>query len=112
VDVRKLEDDAEKTTMSYLEYSSKRAAKENELGRTLTSTERDRISGEIAGVNGNANKYLKGCLQSDLVLTYWGSLMSVANGRRFVNTKYFSSKWSEQTIHQPGGGVSSFWIVV
>jgi hypothetical protein len=106
VDVRKVEDDAEKTTMSYLEYRSKRAPKEKELGRTLTSTERDKISGEIAGINGKANKQLKACLQSELVLTYWGALMSVHEGQGYLNTKYFSSKWSDKTIHQPGGGVS------
>ena len=102
-----MEDDAEKTTMSYLEYKSRRLVMESSLGRPLTSGERDRIAGEVAGKGRASDHTLKPCLQSELILTYWGALESVYEGQRFFNTKYFSSKWSLNTIHQPGGGVSN-----
>lgn len=93
--------------MCYLEYREIRRAKEQESGKALTSADRDQISGELAGRGGASDKSLKHCLQSELVLRYWESLASVAGGEHFFNTKYFSSEWSDKTIHQPGGGVSN-----
>jgi hypothetical protein len=102
VEVRNVENDAEKSVMTYLEYKIQRANMEKKTGEKLTSSERDEIARKLAG----GDKNLKACLQSELILTYWGSLQSVVEGRRFFNTKYFSSKWSIDTIHKPGGGVS------
>lgn len=99
MEVRKVEDDAEKGTMSYFHYKSQKPKN----GEMLTSGDRDRIAGEVAG---NAEPELKSCLQSQLILTFWDSLESVAGGQRFLNTKYFSPKWCLRTIHSPGGGVS------
>lgn len=102
-EVRSVENDAEKSTMGYLIYKAKRKVKEAEKG-VLSGKDRHEIAGEVAR---EGYQDLKPCLQSELILTYWGSLESVdPDGQRFSNTKYFSSKWSQETIHQPGGGVS------
>jgi hypothetical protein len=106
-ELRRVEDDAEKSTMGYLLYKGARQKMEEEkLGGILSSTDRDKIAAVVAGKGKKSDQTLKPCLQSELILTYWASLESVVNGRRFFNTKYFSSKWSQKTIHQPGGGVS------
>ena len=97
--------------MSYLEYKARRVVREAETGGSLTSGERDEIAGEIAGKGRNSDHNLKPCLQSELILTYWGALESVIDGQRFFNTKYFSSKWSLQAIHNPGGGVSRISLI-
>lgn len=101
-EVRKVEDDAEKTTMNYLAYKSRRVVDEEEKERQLTSNERHSIAGEVAD-----NIKIKSCLQSELVLTFWGVLESVLGGTQFYNTRIFSSKWALATIHSPGGGVGS-----
>ena len=89
--------------MRFLEYRSRRQEEESRQGRKLTNTERDKLSKAIAG----SDKHLKHCLQSEDVLTYWEALSSVNGGARFFNTTHFASKWSDKTIHQPGGGVSN-----
>ena len=104
--VRKVEDDSEKCTMSFIAYKSIRTKMEAEKGKALTSSERDEIAATLAGQGGMSDHGLKPCLQSELIITYWRDLESVVEGRRFFNTKYFSSKWSQKAIHQPGGGVS------
>jgi len=96
-----VENDAEKTTMSFKDYKGRQATKEKELGRELNNSERDQITKLIADAGD-----LKRCLQSKLVLSYWASLESVLDGKHFHNTKYFASKWVDKTIHSPGGGVS------
>ena len=102
VEVRKLEDDAEKTTMKFLEYRGQRQAIESKIGRKLKRAEEAKMAEEID----TTDKTLKSCLQSEDILAYWEALASVVDGRAFYNTKHFSSKWSERTIQQPGGGVS------
>lgn len=107
MDVRRVEDDAEKSTMRFLEYMSQRQemlakSKNGSLGMK----DRDQLA-KVADSQGLTDKTLKRCLQSEEVVRYWEALMSVsADGRRFFNTIHFSSKWSDKVIHQPGGGVS------
>ena len=101
-----MEDDSKKCTMSFIAYKSIRTKMEAEKGKALTSSERDEIAATLAGQGGKSDHGLKPCLQSELILTYWRDLESVVEGQRFFNTKYFSSKWSQKAIHQPGGGVS------
>jgi AAA+ ATPase superfamily predicted ATPase len=98
-EVRKVEDDAERTTMSFLLYTSLRKGKTE-----LTNKERSELADEVS--RSSTNKDLKRCFQSELVVTFWNALASVNNGRDFMNTKYLSSKWAADTILQPGGGVS------
>jgi hypothetical protein len=101
-DVRRVEDDAEKTTMRFLDYRSHRQALVAKLGgQPLTSTHKNKLA-MIAD-----DKTIKRCLQSENVITYWEALTSVLEGKRFFNTIHFASKWSDKVIHQPGGGVSS-----
>ena len=104
--VRKVEDDSEKCTMSFKTYKALRVAMEEKKGKGLTSSERDQIAAELAGKGKDCDLDLKPCLQSEMIFTYWKDLENIVEGRRFFNTKYFSSKWSQKTIHQPGGGVS------
>jgi hypothetical protein len=102
VEFQNVENDAEKSVMTYLEYKIQRANKEKKTGEKLRSSEKDEIVSKLAG----SDKNLNACLQSELILTYLGSLQSVVEGRHLFNTKYFSSKWSIDMIHKPGGGVS------
>lgn len=107
-EIRKVENDKEKTQMIYLQFVAERTNIENESGKKLTSAQRNQISHSLVGKNGT----LKKCLQSELVMTYWDALTTIKEGRAFLNTKYFSSKWSNTVIHrQPGGGVSAVsWV--
>lgn len=112
MDVRRVEDDAEKSTMRFLEYRSHRQEMiKNSADGKLTMKDRDQLS-SVAMKHGLLDKSLKRCLQSEDVVRYWEALMSVApEGQRFFNTIHFSSKWSDKTIHQPGGGVSQKFLV-
>lgn len=101
LEVRKVENDGERSTMRFLQYKSKREALQAEK-RKLTMADRDELA-----KNETDDKVLKRCLQSEDVVDYWWSLTSVAVHGRFLNTTHFSSKWSDKTIHQPGGGVSN-----
>jgi hypothetical protein len=105
-DVRRVEDDAEKTTMRFLEYRRRRQVKEKESGRVLSNAERNVLSKSVME-NAGKDISLKHCLQSEDVISYWETLASVLNGKPYLYTTYFSSKWSDKTIHQPGGGVSN-----
>ncbi|KAF8799686.1 hypothetical protein BYT27DRAFT_7316212, partial [Phlegmacium glaucopus] len=102
MDVWRVEDDAEKTTMRYLEYRNEREALEKK--GHLSNADRAELS-KVADRKGVLDKALKRCLQSEDVLKYWRELMSVAARGRFINTKHFASKWTDKTIHQPGGGL-------
>lgn len=90
--------------MSYLAYKSRRKVVVDELaeGQELSIAQKHKIVGEIAD-----DPNIKVCLQSELIVKFWGALESV-DGRRFYNTRFFSSKWVINTIHSPGGGVSYF----
>lgn len=103
--VQKVEGDAEKTTMRFLEYMTRRKAMEAK-SQTLSSADRDQLA-KMAEKNGVTDKPLKRCFQSEEVLTYWMALASVNNGIPFFYSKHFASKWSEKVIHQPGGAVSN-----
>ena len=88
--------------MAYLSYKARKDALEGETSRELTNTERDEIARSVVGMKSGD---LKRCLQSLLALRYWDALASVMDGK-YYNTKYFSSKWTQKTVHSPGGGVS------
>jgi hypothetical protein len=75
--------------------------------RVLSNVDRNRLSKSVMENAGSISKSLKRCLQSEDVIRYWEALSSVGEGKPFFNTTYLSSKWSEKTIHQPGGGVSN-----
>lgn len=96
--VRQIEDDAEKTTMRYLEYRNERELLEEKRSGKLTKSNCGELA-KLAERKGHLDRSLKQCLQSEDVIWYWKALMSVAVGGRFINTKHFASKWTEKMVH-------------
>ena len=105
-----MEDDAEKTTIRYLEYRNERDAMEKKANGKLTMLERGKLA-KLAEQKGSTDKILKRCLQSEDVIGYWKVLTEAGVGGRFIMTKHFASKWTDKVVHQPGGGVSKNWFV-
>jgi hypothetical protein len=111
MDVRQVEDNAEKSTMRYLEYRNEREVLEKERNGKLTAGDRAMLA-KLAEKKGATDKILKRCLQSEDVVSFWKALTSISVVGRFLNTKYMASKWTDGVVHQPGGGVSDFILLI
>lgn len=106
-DVRKVEDDNERSTLTFGMYDCQRRKVEAEMepGMALRAWEKDDLA-KYADVLGTRSVSLRRCLQSEDVVQYWRSLCAESAGMSFVHTEYFGSKWVDKAVHRPGGGVS------